>query len=46
LSLLRGVTLEERAARVKAQYKSRQVAQIMRRGGQFASLKKSDHLYR
>ena len=46
LSMLRGLTLEERAARVKKQYANREKAKVQRRGGQFGSLKKADHFHR
>ena len=46
LSMLRGVTLEERAARVKKQYSNREKAKVQKRGGQFSSLKNGDHFER
>ena len=45
MALLRGFTLEERAARVKKQYKDRAIAKRNNAGGQFSVLKKFPDLF-
>jgi hypothetical protein len=45
MALLRGLTLEERAQRVKTQYKDRALAKRNKTGGQFSVLKKFPDLF-
>ena len=45
MALLRGLTLEERAERIKKQYKDREKAKRLRTGGQFSSLKKFPEIF-
>ena len=45
MALLRGLTLEERAERVKKQYKDREKAKRLKTGGQFSSLKRFPEIF-
>jgi len=45
MALLRGLTLEERAERIKKQYKDRDKAKRLKTGGQFSSLKKFPEIF-
>jgi len=45
MALLRGLTLEERAERIKKQYKDREKAKRLKTGGQFSSLKKFPEIF-
>ena len=45
MNLLRNLTLEERASRIKKQYKDRETSKRTKFGGQFSSLKKFPEIF-
>jgi hypothetical protein len=46
MNLLRNLTLEERAARIKKQYSDRDLAKRHKNGGQFSVLKKHEYIHK